>query len=183
MIRILMFAYILISSSALFAANDQVWKVTYSVLDSEKAAAFCEEVLGLIRIPIPDETLAKGRAWVKFPNSTLELHFVEAQPWRYGYQEIKEAYAMIDELDLDMSIFTTFMDNHAAIMVDDLDPYLNKLQAHQIPFMGPIRRDDGVYQLYFEIPGHLYLELDSRKKPTFDKVLTWKAVDFGKRTQ
>ena len=160
--------------------GSHVWKVTYSVIDAEKAADFCQNILGLQRIPIPDKTLAKGRAWVKFPDSSLELHFVEAKKWRYGYKEISKTYKEIDQLDRDMSIFTTFMDNHAAIMVNDLDPYLKKLKAQKVPFLGPIRRDDGVYQLYIEIPGHLYLELDSRKKPSETKFLTWKDVDFGK---
>ena len=102
----------LLTSTIALGEKSHVWKMTYSVLDAQKAADFCKKILGLEQISIPDETLAKGRAWVKFPDSVLELHFVEAQKWRYGYNEIVKAYNEIDSMDNDMSVFTTFMDNH-----------------------------------------------------------------------
>ena len=68
-------------------------------------------------------------------------------------------------------------------MVDELDPYLEKLLANKIPFLGPIRRGDGVFQLYFEVPGHLYLEFDSRRKPKVVDYITWKDVDFGLKNE
>ena len=174
--------YLVFSSLTSFgAAGPSVWKMTYSVVDAEAAAEFCQKNLDMKRISIPDPTLAKGRAWVKFKDSELELHFVEAKKWRYGHKEIVKAYKEIDKLDQNMKVFTTFMDNHGAIMVDDLDPYLKKLKANKVPFLGPIRRDDGVHQLYIEVPGHLYLELDSRKAPKSVKAITWKDVDFGKK--
>ncbi|MDE1463378.1 VOC family protein [Spartinivicinus poritis] len=156
-----------------------VWKITYSVLNSQQAADFCVDILGMEKIKIPDPTLAKGRSWVRFPNSGLELHFVDAQS-RYGYDKTKEYYQFIDELDQDMTIFTTFMDNHGAILVDDLTPYLKKLTANNVPFLGPVRRADGVYQLYIEIPGHTYLELDSKKQPNKAyPTTTWDKVPFS----
>ena len=79
-----------------------------------------------------------------------------------------------------MTVFTTFMDNHGAILVDDLNPYLQKLTTNNIPFLGPVRRADGVYQLYIEIPGHMYLELDSKKTPNkIYPTTTWDKVPFS----
>lgn len=158
------------------AQHSSVRKMTFSSLDSIKSAEFCINMLGMEKMDIPDPTLAKGRSWVRFPDSGLEIHFVDAKN-RYGYDEIKENYQLTDKLDQNMTVFTTFMDNHGAILVDDLNPYLNKLTENDIPFLGPVRRADGMYQLYIKIPGHTYLELDSKKTPnkafpttTFDKV-------------
>lgn len=157
-----------------------VWKMTYSVLDSKQAADFCVNMLGMENIVIPDPTLAKGRSWVRFPSSGLELHFVDAKT-RYGYEKTKEYYQYIDQ---EMSVFTTFMDNHGAILVDDLNPYLKKLTANNVPFLGPVRRADGVYQLYIEIPGHMYLELDSKKVPNKEfPFTTWDKVPFSPKTK
>ncbi|WP_163832194.1 VOC family protein [Spartinivicinus ruber] len=153
--------------------------MTYSVLDSKQAADFCINILGMDKISIPDPTLAKGRSWVRFPDSGLELHFVDAKT-RYGHNKTKEFYQYIDALDQDMTVFTTFMDNHGAILVEDLNPYLTKLTKNNIPFLGPVRRADGVYQLYIEVPGHMYLELDSKKVPNKEfPTTTWDKVPFS----
>lgn len=177
-------AYLLIMTSSLLNAqpNPKVWKMTYSVLDSHRAAQFSNKYLGTESIKIPDATLAQGRSWVRFPQSGLELHFVDARD-RYGYESTKKAYEQIDRLDQGMTVFTTYMDNHGAILVRDLDPYLIRLEQDHIPFLGPIRRDDGVYQLYIEIPGHAYLELDSKLQPKSKAYTTWSKVPFAPMTK
>lgn len=153
-----------------------VKKMTFSSLDANKSADFCINILGMEKMDIPDPALAKGRSWVKFPENGLEIHFVDSKN-RYGYDEIQEFYKTADKLDQNMTVFTPFLDNHGAILVNDLTPYLNKLKANDIPYLGPVRRADGVYQLYIKIPGLTYLELDSKKASdktfpttTFDKV-------------
>lgn len=156
-----------------------VWKMTYSSLDPDQAAEFCTTILGMERIAIPDPTLAKGRAWVRFPDSGLELHFVDARA-RYGYEKTEEFYRYMDDLDQNMTVFTTFMDNHGAVLVEDLNPYLQQLTKNNVPFLGPVRRADGVYQLYIEIPGNAYLELDARKTPdSVYPTTTWDKVPFA----
>ena len=49
--------------------------------------------------------------------------------------------------------------------VDDLTPIVAALEIDSKPFFGPVRRADGVFQLYVELPYHHYLEIDSL---TFD---------------
>ena len=69
---------------------------------------------------------------------------------------------------------------HCAWSVDDLTPVVAALEIDSKPFFGPVRRGvatptpsmrrvpftqvrraDGVFQLYVELPYHHYLEIDS----------------------
>ena len=45
--------------------------------------------------------------------------------------------------------------------VDDLTPVVAALEIDSKPFFGPVKRADGVFQLYVELPYHHYLEIDS----------------------
>ena len=45
--------------------------------------------------------------------------------------------------------------------VDNLTPIVAALELDAKPFFGPVRRADGVFQLYVELPYHHYLEIDS----------------------
>ena len=87
----------------------------------------------------------------------------------------------IDEVDDDMRAWTVFCNTHCAWSVDDLTPVVAALEIDSKPFFGPVRRGvatstpssvrrvpftqvrraDGVFQLYVELPYHHYLEIDS----------------------
>ena len=87
----------------------------------------------------------------------------------------------IDEVDDDMRAWTVFCNTHCAWSVDDLTPIVAALEIDSKPFFGPVRRGvatstpssvrrvpftqvrraDGVFQLYVELPYHHYLEIDS----------------------
>ena len=67
----------------------------------------------------------------------------------------------IDAADDDMRAWTVFCNTHCAWCVDDLTPVVAALEIDSKPFFGPVRRGDGVYQLYVELPYHHYLEIDS----------------------
>ncbi|CAH0369348.1 unnamed protein product [Pelagomonas calceolata] len=67
----------------------------------------------------------------------------------------------IDEADDDMRAWTVFCNTHCAWSVDDLTPVVAALEIDSKPFFGPVRRADGVFQLYVELPYHHYLEIDS----------------------
>mgnify|MGYP006883838844 CR=1 FL=1 len=43
----------------------------------------------------------------------------------------------------------------------ELTGVVGKLLEDGVPFFGPTRRADGVFQLYVELPYHHYLEIDS----------------------
>ena len=153
----------------------------WTVLDHRQAAEFCVQILGMEEIIIPDQTLAKGRSWVKFPDSDIQFHFIGLDK-ALGNEHLRQDYDYINQLDQDMSVFTAFMDNHISLRVDDLTPYLERLVTNDIDFFGPILRDDGFYQTYLAIPGYVYVELISE---TLDNsqglftVKTWEQVNFG----
>ena len=90
----------------------------------------------------------------------------------------------IDEADDDMQAWTVFCagpasmasastpstrlragNTHCAWSVSDLTPIVAALEIDAKPFFGPVKRADGVFQLYVELPYHHYLEIDSL---TFD---------------
>ena len=67
----------------------------------------------------------------------------------------------VDEADDDMRAWTVFCNTHCAWSVDDLTPVVAALELGSKPFFGPVKRADGVFQLYVELPYHHYLEIDS----------------------
>ena len=87
----------------------------------------------------------------------------------------------IDDADDDMRAWTVFCagpassmasastpstrlragNTHCAWCVDDLTPVVAALEVDSKPFFGPVKRADGVFQLYVELPYHHYLEIDS----------------------
>ena len=67
----------------------------------------------------------------------------------------------IDEADDDMRAWTVFCNTHCGWCVDDLTPLVAALEIDAKPFFGPVKRADGVFQLYVELPYHHYLEIDS----------------------
>ena len=67
----------------------------------------------------------------------------------------------VDEADDDMRAWTVFCNTHCAWSVSDLTPIVAALELDAKPFFGPVRRADGVFQLYVELPYHHYLEIDS----------------------
>jgi hypothetical protein len=50
---------------------------------------------------------------------------------------------------------------HCAWCVADLTKIVAALEIDSKPFFGPVKRADGVFQLYVELPYHHYLEIDS----------------------
>lgn len=169
----------LLLSTASLSANPiqspSIWKATYSVLDADAAAAFCIDVLGMKKVIIPDPGLEPDHSWVTFGEHGPELHFVSAKD--PGVREFLERFVI--SLDYSESAFTDWMNSHIGIQLPDLSPLITRLQERGVPFLGPVRRADGVYQLYIRIPGTGYLEFDSFKEPKErHKVLvtTWPEV-------
>ncbi len=52
--------------------------------------------------------------------------------------------------------------NHFALLVDDLQPWIDRLAAHQIVSEGPFERPDGARQLFFADPDGHMIELCTR---------------------
>ena len=68
---------------------------------------------------------------------------------------------LIDRVDGDMKVWSVYANTHVGWCVADLTPTVLALQADGVPFFGPTRRADGVFQLYLELPYLHYLEVDS----------------------
>lgn len=68
---------------------------------------------------------------------------------------------LIDASDGDMKVWSVFCNTHIGWCVAELTSMVLALKADGVPFFGPTRRADGVYQLYVELPYLHYLEIDS----------------------
>lgn len=167
-----------------------IHKSTFAVRDPAESVAFCVKYLDCTEIPVPDETLVNcGIRWVRLPGATYhnatiptsELHFI---PWGQDtdsglmggidvdgdgivsgaeMQPIDQKFiaTLIDQTDQDMKVWSVYANTHVGWCVADLTPMVLALQADGVPFFGPTKRADGVYQLYCELPYLHYIEIDS----------------------
>eukprot|EP00510_Aplanochytrium_minuta_P001945 CAMPEP_0184018554 /NCGR_PEP_ID=MMETSP0954-20121128/8215_1 /TAXON_ID=627963 /ORGANISM="Aplanochytrium sp, Strain PBS07" /LENGTH=98 /DNA_ID=CAMNT_0026300031 /DNA_START=651 /DNA_END=947 /DNA_ORIENTATION=- len=67
------------------------------------------------------------------------------------------------ESDKHCTVWTPWMINHSAFAIDDMSQLVKRLKEDDQPFFGPVRREDGVYQIYVRIPYAFYFEIDSGK--------------------
>jgi len=164
--------------------HGQLHKMTLAVRDPAESVAFCEKYLGCQEIAVTDATLcARGIKWVRLGKNQGdgELHFVgcgrdKSLALRGGIDldddgvvskeemgPITEATIQewVDAADDDMRAWTVFCNTHCAWSVADLTPIVAALEVESKPFFGPVRRADGIFQLYVELPYHHYLEIDS----------------------
>ncbi len=157
------FAYILfiiLSLSASSYANQAAWNMKFVVPDPRASVDFCKKILEMHETGIPNQ--------VKFRDSPLELHFFRLT------NNDPEYLSSLNRMTLE----NTFIKNHATVVVNDLDYYLERFIKNNIRFLGPIGRHDGIYQVYFEIPNHAYLEFQSRKMPKLAKTIRMRNVNI-----
>ena len=141
-----------------------IWKATYSALDADKAADFCRDTLGMEDIPVTDPDLREGHRWLRFGSDGTEIHFVTAK----SEQQRSYLNSLISSLDYDSDGFQDWMNTHVGVWVDDLSPIIRRLQKTNTPFLGPVLRADGLYQLYVRVEGAGFLEFDSLTIPEED---------------
>lgn len=114
--------------------------------------------MGEIESP-PDRALSKRNIkWIRFKyGSRAELHFVEP----YNLKHSKLLKTMVEEEERQSPLDTSLFENHIGVYVPELTHIvLNTLTRH-VPCIVTMR-DDGMYQLYIDIPHALdYLEVDS----------------------
>ena len=165
-----------------------IHKSTFAVRDPEESAAFCVRYLDATRLRVPDPDLeARGIQWVRLPQGederypASEFHFV---PWSNDYDtgkrggvdlngdgivsedemvDINQQFiaSLVDGADQDMAVWSVYANTHVAWCVAELTSVVRRLLEDGVPFFGPTRRADGVYQLYVELPYLHYLEVDS----------------------
>ena len=162
-------------------------KSTFAVRDPAESVAFCVKYLHCTEIAVPDPGLvARGIRWARLPGGTRaapasEFHFIpwddDADTGLVGGVDLdgdgivsgdeivpitqKWMASLIDQADGDMKIWSVYANTHVGWAVADLTPIVLAFQADRVPFFGPTRRADGVYQLYVELPYLHYLEVDS----------------------
>jgi hypothetical protein len=54
---------------------------------------------------------------------------------------------LIDRVDGDMKVWSVYANTHVGWCVSDLTPIVLALQRDGVPFFGPVRRADGMFQL------------------------------------
>ena len=155
------------------------WKMTYATTDPDAAANFTVDVLGAVHIPhAPSLSDKCGRVrWVEFPAPTSsggwggwQMHFVHNPHKIEGKMTLKDFETYFTQLHGNISKadgpkgnadYDMFMDNHAGLLVDDVAPYIARLDALKVDYFtrGPDPQD-----VFVMIPGGIIFEL-SHKGP------------------
>lgn len=124
-------------------------------------------VIGKIHQP-PDSALDKRDIkWIRFSvGGKAELHYVK--PFKITKQR-KMLLKLAKEQDINHPLKTEMFENHAGLYIPDLTPVMLKVLKLKIPYIMD-QREDGLYQLYIDVPAALdFLEIDSIKFD-FEKV-------------
>jgi len=109
----------------------------------------------------PDKALnARGIKWVRFLHGgKAELHFVPPFKLKH-YHILKE---MVNDQNNHYPLETPIFENHVGLYVPDLTPIVTRVLDNNIKYILN-KREDGLVQLYMNIPGAIdYLEIDSLK--------------------
>lgn len=118
---------------------------------------FGNEISGIQSVP--DKSLSKRNIkWVRFKHGAKsELHFVE--PFNLKHTNLLKI--MVEEEETQSPLNTPFFENHIGINIPDLtNIILNTISISDTYIL--TKREDGLYQLYINIPYALdYLEIDS----------------------
>ena len=161
------------------------WKMTFASSDPQAAADFVVRTLGASHIPHPpslSDVCGKVR-WVEFPPpkgqyTGYQLHFVHNPRKASGKMSVEafERYRTALHGDLRASngtrgnaMYDAFMDNHVGLLVDDIAPYVKRLEALGVPFFtrGPDPQD-----VFVMIPGGIIFELAHKGKARTPLYLT-----------
>ena len=137
---------------------------SYQVLDAQKAADFCRDKIGMTDVSDADSNLAGDQRRLRYGSSGVEIELVTAQ----SQEQRDNLSALLTSYDYDTSAFQDWMHSHVGIGIDDLSPLIKRLQSQNTPFLGPVRRADGLYQLYVRVEGLGYLEFDTITVPDQD---------------
>jgi hypothetical protein len=149
-----------------------VSSIFFTAVDADIAADFTRDVLSAEDEDFYESTLGKKQRWLAFEDSELNLRFSEAK----DVKALKKHYDRIYRFDRGMTVYTDWMNTHGAIRVKDLYPAMKKLTEKGAKFLGPIKKDLGVYQIVVRVPGAGYLTLESTKKPMKEfrkRIINW----------
>jgi hypothetical protein len=146
--------------------------ISLTTTDADKAVSYLNEILDSEELDITTSSLTDRQRWIRLSNNGLELRFTTA----LNSYELNLHYARIKRFDLNMTIYTDWMDTHAAIRLDSLDTVLEKLISQSKNFLGPFKKEDGVYQIVVSIPGADYLRFESLTKP--DKIFKSEIISW-----
>lgn len=177
--RLLAALWLALCNLPLLAQNldDEAQKAAISTIsltttDAYKAAAYLSEILDTEDLDVTTSSLTNTQRWIRLSNNAIELRFTTA----LNIDELKLHYTRIKRFDLNMTIYTDWMDTHAAIRLESLDPVLERLISQSKNFLGPFKKEDGVYQIVVSIPGADYLRFESLTKP--DKIFKSEIISW-----
>ncbi len=135
----------------------------------------------------PDKNLAKrGIRWVRcLKGMKAEFHFVT--PFKVSYFNLLKNVTKQED-SLMTPYETPFFENHVGMFVSDLTPIIKRILKHKYKHL-LVKREDGLNQLYINIPDTLnYLELDSLKLnlskiPNFHEYKFKETYHLGKKLE
>ena len=135
----------------------------------------------------PDKNLAKrGIRWVRcLKGMKAEFHFVT--PFKVSYFNLLKKVTKQED-SLMTPYETPFFENHVGMFVSDLTPIIKRILKHKYKHL-LVKREDGLNQLYINIPDTLnYLELDSLKLnlskiPNFHEYKFKETYHLGKKLE
>lgn len=146
--------------------NLAVNKVTISVPNPSISAEFCIRVLGAKNVPVTADLAKHGIRWVVFNYTTeFHLHFVPIFPnlplaqaamdmshaITYGFREFVTTGRWNNILDTHFGLHYPF----------SLNLIIDKMKSEGVAHSKPVRRADGTFQMYFEVPYGIIGEFDS----------------------
>lgn len=135
------------------------WKVTYAVANASSARDFAVDVLGaqIRACPFPyppNRTLgSNGAYWLEVIPGGLEFHFVESGN-STEHQVIQNYHDLHAEKTrkLTSGCLHQLLYNNVIFDVDTLDPFVQKLDSWQAPYLAV--QNGNAYSLFFAFPGN-----------------------------
>jgi len=135
-----------------------LWKITYAVANASSAREFAKDFLGAVDrtspFPYPPSQGEDGAYWLYLTEGLLELHFVESGNLTQ-HEMIREWHEMHESKakQLRSGCISPFLYNNANLRVDTLDPFVEKLQEKEMPYLATTVGDSD-YALLFAFPGN-----------------------------
>ena len=144
----------------------------FTAVDADIAADFTRKILSARDEGFHNSSFGKKQRLIGFSDSELTLRFNGAK----DSKALKMHYDRIYRFDRNMTVYTDWMNTQGAIKIPDLYPVMKQLTAEGTAFLGPIKKDRGVYQIVIRIPGAGYITVESTKKPTNEfrtRIVNW----------
>jgi len=139
-----------------------LFKITYAVANASTALDFAKEVLGATErscpFPYPPTVTEEGETvngakW-SYVTDKLQMHFVESgDKAQHAHIAAFHNLGRSKAEDLRNGCVSAFFLNNMNFHVDTLDPFIDKLEERQVPYLAT-KNGNGDYALIFAFPGN-----------------------------